>query len=249
VQRRQQSILPRIGFGSRSTFGRCTGGLMAFLCLHFGLHSCLLLGGCETYRIEHYDRPQFYYEASEGELVDEWVAPDGTVVKFNSSASASDEAIEKQSVGSKRSVDRDGDGEPDEVEPTPLWEEKEDGTVTMRAFLPQHVLGIFMEALRAERYDDVYDQLLSVDSKRALDGKYQNQGRRAFGKWCKKHRTKLMEMLNRMNFEYMSSDVVLRKLGADGYRIGFTPRLASQFAFGAVDVVYEKGMVKLVSVH
>ena len=88
-----------------------------------------LVPGCQPYRIEHYDRPQFYYEASDGELVDEWTAPDGTIVKFSSSSDAADAALEKQSEGSRKEVDRDGDGKPDEVVPTPIWEEHDDGTV------------------------------------------------------------------------------------------------------------------------
>ncbi len=209
----------------------------------------LWLGGCQSYRIEHYERPQFYYEASDGELVDEWTAPDGTVVKFNSPSLEATEALEKQAEGSRRSVDRDGDGKPDEVEPTPIWEERDDGTILMRAFLPQHVLSNFMEALRMERYDDFYDQLLARTARETLDSQFKGQGRKAFAKWCRKNRSKLMEMLNRMNFEYMSSDVVLRKVGGDGYRIGFTPRLATQFKYDTVDVVYEKGAAKLVGVR
>lgn len=207
------------------------------------------LASCQQYRIERYQRPQFYYEASDGELKDEWIAPDGTVVKFTAEAPAADEALEKQAVGSKREVDQDGDGKPDEVQPTPIWEEREDGSITMRAFLPQHVLSNMMEALRAERYSDFYDQMLSKIARDGLDAQYQGQGKKAFIKWCVKNRAKLMEMLNRMNFGYMSSDVVLRKMGSDGYRIGFTPRVAEQFKFKVVDVVYEKGAARLVGVR
>jgi hypothetical protein len=209
----------------------------------------LFAAACETYRIERYQRPQFYYEASDGELVDEWVAPDGTIVKFSSETSDATEAIEKQAVGSRRPIDRDGDGKPDEVESTPIWEEHDDGSVTMRAFVPQHVLNNFMEALRAERYDEFYDQLLARSARDMLDSQFKGQGRKAFTRWCSKNRAKIMETLNRMNFEYMSSDVILRKVGADGYRIGFTPRLASQFKYTVVDVVFEKGQARLLGVR
>lgn len=208
----------------------------------------LAAAGCKPYRIEHYERPGFYYQASEGELVDEWIAPDGTVVKFSSPPTLAD-ALEKQAVGGKREVDADGDGQPDSAEPTPIWEESEDGKLKLRAFLPQHVLGNFMEAVRVERYDDFYDQLVAQRTRDNLDAQYQGQGRKAFARWCAKNRSKLMEMLNRMNFEYMSSDVVLRKVGSDGYRIGFTPRVGALFKFDTVDVVYEQGSAKLIGIH
>lgn len=209
----------------------------------------LCAAGCQQYRIERYQRPQYYYEASDGELKDEWVAPDGTVVKFTADGPATDDALEKQAVGSRRAVDNDGDGKPDEVQPTPIWDEQKDGTVVMRAFLPQHVLSNMMEAIRSERYGEFYDQMLSKQAREGFDAESKGQGKQAFTTWCVKHRSKLMETLNRMSFGYLSSDVLLRKMGGDGYRIGFTPRVAEQFRFTVVDVVYEKGMVRLSGVR
>jgi hypothetical protein len=205
----------------------------------------LSMGACEPYRIERYERPEFYYEASEGELKDEWIAPDGTIVKFVPPSIVRDDALEAEAKGSRRQVDRDGDGKPDEVEPTPIWEEQPDGSVTMRAFLPQHVLSNMMQAMREERYGEFYDQLLAKAARDALDAEQRGQGRRAFERWCAKNRRKLMETLNRMNFGYLTSDVVLRKVGADGYRVGFTPRVASQFEFTTVDILYEQGQARL----
>ncbi len=208
----------------------------------------LWLTGCEPYRVEYHQRPDFYYEASEGELKDEWIAPDGTVVKFTRDLLPSEEeALAQQLEASRKAAgpapDKNGDGVPDEPELTKLWEEHEDGTVTMRAFLPQHVVVNFMQALREERYGEFYDQLVSVETQGECDSRSKGQGKRLFARWCVTNRRSIMETLNRMAFGYMKSDVILRKTGPSGYRIDFTPRLSQQFEFTSIDTLYEgKGM-------
>jgi len=204
-----------------------------------------VLAGCEPYRIEYHQRPGFYYEASEVELHDEWTAPDGTLVKFSQDRLPSHEAALAAQLEKKEPVDRDGDGEPDPYEPTPLWEEREDGSVIMRAFLPQHIVGNLMRALREERYGEFYDQQLSEQARRSFDNEAGGSGKQAFARWCARHRRSLMETLNRMMFGYMKSDVILRKIGANGYRLDFTPNLAQQFKFTTVDVSYRGTEVKL----
>ncbi|MFO0830111.1 MAG: hypothetical protein U0572_18360 [Phycisphaerales bacterium] len=212
--------------------------------------ACVGLVACQPYRIEYHQRPEFYRQASEEELPDEWVAPDGTIVKFSSAPLPSEqEAMAAQAENRKREVDRDGDGKPDEVEPTPTWEEKEDGTVTMRAFLPADVIGNFMQSLRDERYGEFYDQMLASATRDAFAARSEGQGKKAFAAWCVKYRRRLMESLNRMGFGYLSPDVVLRKTGSNSFRVGFTPRVAEQFKFTTLDFVYENGGCRLLKIQ
>jgi hypothetical protein len=214
----------------------------------------LLAGGCTPYRIEYHQRPEYYKDAADYELQDEWVAPDGTIVKFSSDPLPSEqEALRLKAAGSERLVDSDGDGTPDAAEPIPVWEELEDGTVVMRAYLPQHVIGNFLQAIREERYGEFYQQMLSAEAKRAFEAKGKGadaatRGQVAFTRWAVKYRRSLAETLNRIAFGYFGSDVVLRKVGKDGFRVGLTPMVAEQFKFTTVDVEYEKGQCKLARV-
>lgn len=201
--------------------------------------------GCEPYRIEYHRRPAYYQQAAEGELLDEWTAPDGTLVRFSSETTRRADALEAKSKGSKRQVDRDGDGTAETSEPTPIWSEDELGNVTMRAFLPEHVIANLMNALREERYGEFYDQMLARATRDRFESESSGKGKQAFAAWCRKHRRPLMEMLNRMAFGYLSADVVLRKTGPDSFNIGFAPRIASQFKFREMDVLYEGGGVRL----
>lgn len=210
----------------------------------------LCASACSPYRIEYHQRPEFYHDASAEPLPDEWVAPDGTVVKFTSGPLPSEqEALAAKAKGRTRQVDKDGDGKADEVELTPLWDERDDGSVTMRAFLPEHVIGALMQSLREERYAEFHDQLLSATTRDAFAAEANGDGRKAFCLWCAKHRRSVMETLNRMGFGYLSSDVVLRKTGPSSFSVGFTPRVAEQFKFTQVDVAYEDGMCRLVRIR
>jgi hypothetical protein len=205
--------------------------------------------GCTPYRIEYHQRPEFYQDASAEKLPDEWIAPDGTLVKFTTGPLPSEqEALAARASGRTREVDRDGDGEPDEAEPTPLWEPHDDGTVTMRAFLPEHVIGALMTSLREERYGEFYDQLVASATRTAFDASAKGEGRKAFILWCAKHRRDVMATLNRMGFGYLSPDVVLRKTGPNSFAVGFTPRVAQQFKFTELNVEYEDGMCRLVTI-
>src|SRR6187397_3030664 len=103
---------------------------MRFPRLLFWFLCASALSACAPYRIEYHQRPQFYYMASEDKLSDEWTAPDGTIVKFSSAPLPSEqEALAAQAKDAMREVDVDGDGKPDAVEPTPTWEERDDGSV------------------------------------------------------------------------------------------------------------------------
>jgi len=242
--------------------------LFTLLCAAFGLS---VVSACTPYRIEYHQRPQFYYQASEEELKDEWIAPDGTIVKFSTDPLPSaQEALAAQAAEAKREIDLDGDGVADKVEPTPTWEERDDGSVKMRAFIPEHVIGNFMQALREERYGEFYDQMLARSTREAFassgfssaQGSGQGQasaaiqsnagtssGKKAFAKWCARYRRPMMETLNRMGFGFLGPDVLLRKTGNNTFRVGFTPRVASQFKFTTVEVIYEDGGCRLLWVR
>lgn len=234
-----------------------------------------VVSACTPYRIEYHQRPQFYYQASEEELQDEWIAPDGTIVKFSTDPLPSaQEALAAQAAEATREVDLDGDGIADKAEPTPTWEERDDGSVKMRAFVPEHVIGNFMQALREERYGEFYEQMLARSTREAFastgfasgrdggpgGGERQpsatvqsnastNSGKKAFAKWCAKYRRPMMETLNRMGFGFLGPDVLLRKTGSTTFRVGFTPRIASQFKFTTVEVIYEDGGCRLLWVR
>src|SRR5687768_17323117 len=81
-------------------------------------------GGCKPYRVVYKERPAFYEKASASPLPDEITLDDGTVVKY-------------RPTNSNSSLGRMG---PDRLEPFEIREEHEDGSVTLRAAVPEHVI-------------------------------------------------------------------------------------------------------------
>ena len=82
------------------------------------------MAGCEPYRIEYHTRPEIYQVASETELPDRVTLDDGTVIIYNS-------------PDSKAIAESESDPDAKTFQPRI---EHEDGSVTLQAALPEHVL-------------------------------------------------------------------------------------------------------------
>lgn len=216
----------------------------------------MLAAGC--YRVEYHVRPAYYEQASEGELPSEVTLKDGTVVKFFDEERRDElQALargEDPHANDAKPVDRDGDGKPDEpVEKAPIWEESDDGTVTMRATMPEHVIANFMQSLRQERYVEFWRQMMSERTREIAQADYPTPGEaeKRFAVWARKHRKDLMATLNRISFGYLSPDVLIRKHGREAMTVELTPKVTQggQFKFTELDIQFEKGLPRLAGVR
>ncbi|MDG2031887.1 MAG: hypothetical protein P8J45_12855 [Phycisphaerales bacterium] len=185
---------------------------------------------CTPYRIEYHKRPAFYKEASEKELLDEVVLDDGTVVRFVESDVNNTLPTGSDDAGATRINDME------------TRSRANDGTITLRAFSPEHVLGHAKRGIREREYRVLWDQLLAERTKAAY---LENGGGfEAFAEFCEENRPAMMETFNRMGFGLFSPDVVQDALGADGIRYRLHPRLAEQFVFTEFDVIREESGMK-----
>ena len=187
--------------------------------------------GCEPYRVEYRTRPAFYRQASMGEMPSREKLDDGTIIVWRERGSSE---LEKRASG---------DGK-DAFKP---WDEREDGTIVLRALLPEHVLSNFAECLLRERYDLLYDQMLAQPTLQAYEE--QENGREKFFEYCLKYRKDLRTVLNRMMLGLTRNEVIVENLegGIISYR--FHPSIGLQYRFKAVDVVSELGGLKLLRVR
>ena len=196
----------------------------------FILLSLPTLVACTPYRIEYHKRPAFYKEASEKELLDEVVLDDGTVVRFVESDVNNTLPTGSDDAGATRINDME------------TRSRANDGTITLRAFSPEHVLGHAKRGIREREYRVLWDQLLAERTKAAY---LENGGGfEAFAEFCEENRPAMMETFNRMGFGLFSPDVVQDALGADGIRYRLHPRLAEQFVFTEFDVIREESGMK-----
>ena len=216
------------------------------------LFATLAAAGC--YRVEYHVRPAYYEQAAEGELPSEVTLKDGTVVKFIDEEKRDElRALARgEDPYAKKSepVDRDGDGKPDEpAEKAPIWQENDDGTVTMRATMPEHVIANLMQSLRQERYIEFWRQMMSERTREIAETDYPQPGEaeQRFAGWARKHRKDLMATLNRISFGYLSPDVLIRKHGREAMTVELTPKVTQGggFKFTELDIQFEKGLPRL----
>ncbi len=199
--------------------------LLVFLCGTFVV-------GCEPYRIEHRQRPAFYQRASDQELPSEVVLDDGTVMKFSEKRPGSSEASRESLAGAER------------VE---IRERTSDGSVTLRAYAPEHVLAHAKQCIRQREYELIWEQLLAEETRSVYLRSGQDYA--SFAEFCERNRGDLMELFNRMGFGFYSSDVVQESIGNNAFRLRLHPSLGSQFKFTEFDVVKEPGGLKWLMVR
>jgi hypothetical protein len=190
----------------------------------------LVATGCSPYRVEYHNRPKYYEQVSDRELPSEVVLADGTRIKYTEGG--------RSQIQSK--VD-------DDSEPFEIRSVADNGRVTLRNLVPEHVVTNMMTCIRNEEYEIVYDQLLSDRTKVV----YENEGgsKEKFTEFCQKNRRDIMITLNRMSFGFSGQDVYLKPLGGGVTRAGFSPRIAETFKFKHVEFVSEMGGAKLLRIY
>ncbi|UCD75260.1 MAG: hypothetical protein JSV91_15935 [Phycisphaerales bacterium] len=185
--------------------------------------------GCKPYRIEYRDRPSFYHRAAGEELPDREVLEDGTVVLYRTNDPRSD-------YQRSREVDEEG-------KPFRIREEKEDGSIVLRAFLPEHVLANTLTCLQNEEYKLLWRQGLAERTKQAYESR--GEGVEEFAAFFRRHRQELARTLNRMilGIPREEVEVVWASDAAVGCRL--RRHVADQFVFTQVEMVREGRDLKL----
>ncbi len=188
------------------------------------LATTVAAGGCTPERVEYRPRPDLSFGEQPPE---EFIAPDGTRVVFVDPGAPGGDgerlAASAAAGGGKKA--------PPAFEPR---EQLDDGTVVLRCLMPQHVVGNAMTCFRNEEWRLMWDQLLADESRAAYE-RPGGGGFEAFEAWCVKNRRPAMELLNRMRFDAMGSDVVMRPVGRGVTRATLTPHLWDQFGLRVVE--------------
>lgn len=177
-----------------------------------------ILGGCEPYRIEYHTRPAFYERAALGELPSEFVDEDGTIVRYQSSSAQS-------------SLGRRGE---DARQPFRIREEHEDGSITLRALLPEHVILNTLTCLRNEEYELLYEQMLAAETKDRFE--QESGGLEGFASYMRRNRHDLVATLTRMADGMVHQEVAVTYLGDGVTRCRLRPQIASHFKIKSIYV-------------
>ena len=206
-------------------------GRAKFVALLVAVVTCWVgLAGCKPYRIEYHNRPAYYAKVADGPLPDQVTLDDGTVIVYGTH-------------GKKGTYRERAESE----ETFKVRERLEDGSVALRAVLPEHVLGNTLTCLQNEEYELLWDQLISERTKMAYAE--QGQGVEEFAAFFKKHRNDLAKTLNRMLIGIATGETVVSQNDLGVLEVRFWPQVASQFTFKRVDVVREHPGMKLVLIY
>ena len=189
--------------------------------------------GCEPYRIEYRNRPDFYKRASETELLDEVVLEDGTILRFRDQTSA------PPALSSSSARESESD---QENRPITIRDQSESGEILLTSYAPEHVLSHIKRGIRLREYDLLWEQVVSQETREAYarDGGDFND----FASFCEENRSDLMQFLNRVGFGIYSSDVIQESFGTTGLRIRLHPNLASQFKYTELEITRESNQLR-----
>jgi hypothetical protein len=191
----------------------------------------LAVAACSTYRVEYHKRPGFYRNAAMGPQPEQVTLEDGTVLVFKTREPTSE-------------LTRQADSE---AEPFRIREEQEDGTIVLRALLPQHVLANTLTCLRNQEYEEIWDQLLAEQTKREYE--VREQGFEEFEAFATANRTELVAMLTRLLMGLVRGEAFMENVEGGVVRFRFHPRVATEFEFKTAEVVSEGGGLKLLMIR
>ncbi|MSQ90979.1 MAG: hypothetical protein EXS01_06270 [Phycisphaerales bacterium] len=127
-----------------------------------------------------------------------------------------------------------------------LREVARDGTVTLRAIMPEHVMAHFVEALKSREYGPFYEQMLASDARQSYE---RAGGEQAFIEWAEKNREGLLTFLNRMSTGWSGTAVLCERVSTMRLRYRLDKRNISDIRFEFVEIQMERGGSRLAMVH
>ncbi|MBM4099118.1 MAG: hypothetical protein FJ260_04055 [Planctomycetes bacterium] len=201
--------------------------------------ACLLVPfGCAEERVEYRYRPSFMTDPSAPKEV---TLADGTRVVFV------DEPLGQPKPSAEAAAPVLGpDGKPVPRKVFQPREELDDGTVILRNLMPADVVANAMACFRNEEYRLMWDQLLAPESRDAYE---RTGGFQAFEQWCRTNRKPTMELLNRMRFNAVGSDVAMKEVRPGVMRATLAPHLWEQFNLRVVEFEQTKDGMKLLTIR
>lgn len=193
----------------------------------------VVCSGCEQYRIEHRTYPTFYTKAGL-DMPDAQRLEDGTIVVYREQGDETDVGLAALSATGETSG-------------RSIREELPDGSVTLRNYLPAHVLANLFNCLRNEEYALIYEQLLSNESK----VRWEEEGNTPddFMAFFRQHRQAIAKTVNRIILGLPREEVEQKFAGNFAVCFRLRRHLADQFSYRQVEVLREDEGWKLYGIR
>jgi len=198
--------------------------------------TALAMSACEPYRVEYHRRPAWHARMVDGPLPDRTVLDDGTVILYNQKSSAG--AFTPSSDSNHFRIRR----------------ENPDGTVSLHAHTPEHVLLNALNSIRGGEYRLIWDELLSERMK--MRYAEEGLGFEAFEQFLRENRVDLGRTLTRMSIGLSMQDAAVTTIAPGHYRVQFWPHIINAsptrgggFKFNYVEIVRESFSLKLHTIY
>lgn len=215
----------------------------------------LLLAGCASEVVQYQYRPSFMRQPGDP---DEITLPDGTRVVYVDQPIAGESRM-RPTIGLEEDAPEpvaaiyaspgvsspSPEPEPD-VKPFELRETAADGTVTLRAMMPAHVISHLSNSFREREWEPLYRSLLAAESREAWAAK---GGLAAFTEWCERNRGAVMATVTRMGFELGNSQAVVSAIGHNGLRLRLSPKTGEACPFKELDMRSDHGNLTLIAIR
>jgi len=122
----------------------------------------------------------------------------------------------------------------------------EDGSVTLILTSPRHVVIHLRQTLTQDEPELLYDQVLSNEAKE----EYRRNGHdpREAVEFLFKHRREVLKLLQRMPMGELTPGMFLTKIGPNAYRMKVSGASAQGLSFQRLDIIWEHGVCKLLSI-
>jgi hypothetical protein len=202
----------------------------------------LLSLGCETYRVEYHSRPAFYRQAAAGELSDRVQLDDGTVIVYREH---DPQRTHRREVSQPRRQAEESNGE--ERRQFKIREDKDDGSVVLRALMPEHVLANFITCLQEEEYELLYHQLLSKHTRRAWEA--EGNTVEDFEDYFAQHRAHMIRTANLIFLGLTSHETQMIHDGPDVIELRLLPQYSRDLRFRRIRMIMEDDGMKLINIR
>ena len=196
----------------------------------FILLMLLLPQACEETRIQYRKTPSFYSLMADMQGGRDTVLEDGTEIRF----------IHQTPRGLDNFKDHTGKS-------FLMREERKDGSISLNAIMPEHVLLLLLDCLQSQEYTLFWDEMIATSTKEWYES--EGGGQKACLDFLRINRRDISEALTRMKMGTGLNEVERIRTDEDVIRLRLAEHLRHRFAFTELDTRWENGKYVLVSIR
>ncbi|MBM44411.1 MAG: hypothetical protein CMJ36_05310 [Phycisphaerae bacterium] len=185
---------------------------------------------CETKRVMYRKTPSFYSRMADMQGGRDTVLDDGTELRF----------IHQEP--------RELDNFTDHTGKTFLMrEEQPDGSISLNAIMPEHVLLLLLDCVQEQEYTLFWDEMISTETKEWYES--EGGGQEACLEFLRINRRDIADTLTRMKMGMGLNEVERIQAEDEIIRLRIVKHLRHRFTFTELDTRWEDGKFVLVSIR